>query len=283
VVLTVIDDDNASDTASITLTVNNDPPVARARANRTNILKGESINFSDNGSSDPNPGDTLTYAWDFGDGNTANGPTVSHTYTTEGNYQATLTVTDSSGASNSTSINITVTNNPPTANAVADRNPISEGESINFNGGGSSDPNPGDPLTYVWDFGDGNTATGVTVTHTYPIDGTYTVTLTVIDGSGATGSTTLNINVNNAPPTARATASLTTVTVGQQVDFDGSGSSDPGNDPLNYNWDFGDGSTANGVIVNHSWTISGTYTIILQVDDNQGGVGTDNSITIQVN
>jgi PKD repeat protein len=283
VVLTVIDDDNASDTASITLMVNNDPPVARARANRTNILKGESINFSDNGSSDPNPGDTLTYAWDFGDGNTATGPTVSHTYTTEGNYQATLTVTDSSGASNSTSINITVTNNPPTANAVADRNPISEGESINFDGSGSSDPNPNDPLTYAWDFGDGNTANGVTVTHTYPIDGTYTVTLTVTDGSGATGSTTLNINVNNAPPTARATASLTTVTVGQLVDFDGSGSSDPGNDPLNYNWDFGDGSTANGVIVNHSWTISGTYTIILQVDDNQGGVGTDNSITVQVN
>lgn len=37
---------------------------------------------------------TITYSWDFGDGNTGNGVTISHTYTAIGNYTATLTVSD---------------------------------------------------------------------------------------------------------------------------------------------------------------------------------------------
>ena len=39
-------------------------------------------------------GDELTYAWDFGDGGTATGQTVSHTYTTAGNHIAEVTVSD---------------------------------------------------------------------------------------------------------------------------------------------------------------------------------------------
>ncbi|MEM6630146.1 MAG: PKD domain-containing protein [Bacteroidota bacterium] len=52
---------------------------------------------------------------------------------------------------------------------------------VNFNASASSDPE-GDPLTYVWDFGDGNTASGENVSHTYSNAGSYTAILYVNDG-----------------------------------------------------------------------------------------------------
>ena len=58
---------------------------------------------------------------------------------------------------------------------------------ITFNGTGSSDPD-GDPLTYLWSFGDGGTATGATPTHTYVTGGQFSVTLTVTDPDGLSDS-----------------------------------------------------------------------------------------------
>jgi len=61
------------------------------------------LNVSLNASctSDPDGG-TLTYNWDFGDGATATGQSVSHTFYFAGYFQVLLTVTDSSGASSQT-------------------------------------------------------------------------------------------------------------------------------------------------------------------------------------
>ncbi|MDA1259023.1 MAG: S8 family serine peptidase [Planctomycetota bacterium] len=58
--------------------------------------------------------------------------------------------------------------------------------------------------------------------------------------------------------------------VGQSLSFNGSGSSDPDNDPLTYSWNFGDGSpTANGMIVNHAYASANVYTVTLTVSDGQ--------------
>jgi PKD repeat protein len=281
--LQVDDGRSGTDTATARVTILNQPPIAAATATPNPVAKGMSVTFDSSGTTDPDDGlATLIYQWDFGDGNTGNGPNVNHAYANQGSYTAVLTVIDDDGASNSASINITVNNAPPTAQATANPTTLSEGGSVNFDGRGSTDPG-NDPLTYSWDFGDGTNANTAQVVHPYAADGTYQVTLTVTDNSGASSSATLSVTVNNAPPTARATANPTTVSVGGTVNFDGSGSSDPGNDALTYAWDFGDGTSGSGVTVNHSWTISGTYTIILQVDDGQGGVSTDNSVSIQVN
>ncbi|MGC9477528.1 PQQ-dependent sugar dehydrogenase [Streptomyces sp. WG4] len=87
-------------------------PVAQATANTTSGKAPLAVTFSSAGSSDAD-GDALTHAWDFGDGatSTAAGPT--HTYTADGQYTATLKVTDSTGKSATASVHITVGNTAP--------------------------------------------------------------------------------------------------------------------------------------------------------------------------
>lgn len=75
---------------------NNRNPDAVATANKTSGPLPLTVNFDGSGSSDPD-GDALTYSWNFGDGATGTGKTVSHIYTTKGIYNAVLTVSDGKG------------------------------------------------------------------------------------------------------------------------------------------------------------------------------------------
>ncbi|WP_181383021.1 lectin [Streptomyces sp. SMS_SU21] len=88
-------------------------PVAQAAANRTSGIAPLTVAFSSAGTSDPD-GDTLTYAWTFGDGATSTASDPSHTYTANGQYTATLKVTDPSGKSATASVRVTVGNTAPT-------------------------------------------------------------------------------------------------------------------------------------------------------------------------
>ena len=87
------------------------------------------------------------------------------------------------------------------------------------------------------------------------------------------GSTT-----TNQPPTAAATAAPTNGTAPLQVAFDGSGSRDPDGSIVSYAWNFGDGSSANGVTATHTYTNANTYIATLTVTDNQGATGTNNVV-----
>ena len=85
----------------------NQPPVARATATPSTGTAPLAVAFDGSGSSDPD-GSIVSYAWTFGDGGTAAGPTTNHTYQTAGAYAAGLTVTDNQGATHSTTLSISV-------------------------------------------------------------------------------------------------------------------------------------------------------------------------------
>ncbi len=108
VTLTVTDDDGATDTASqeidVTSGSENDPPTASFTHDCTDL----DCTFDASGSSDPD-GSIASYEWDFGDGNTDTGETVTHTYAEAGTYTVTLTVTDDDGATDTASQEIDVT------------------------------------------------------------------------------------------------------------------------------------------------------------------------------
>ncbi|MFJ8648600.1 PQQ-dependent sugar dehydrogenase [Streptomyces sp. NPDC093546] len=88
-------------------------PVAQAKADRTSGKAPLTVAFSSAGSSDPD-GDPLTYRWTFGDGAVSTAANPSHTYTANGQYTATLTVSDSTGRSAGASVQVTVGNTAPT-------------------------------------------------------------------------------------------------------------------------------------------------------------------------
>jgi PKD repeat protein len=155
---------------------------------------GTSLSFSGGGSSDAQ-GQSLTYAWNFGDSTTGTGVAPTHTYAAAGTYSVMLKVTDASGLTGSASAAVTIAPAPPVANAGGPYLGI-EGTALTFNASGSTDPQ-GEVLTYAWNFGDGNTGTGVSPSHTYTALGTYTVKLTVTNTSNLSATATAQIIVPN--------------------------------------------------------------------------------------
>ncbi|RKR91490.1 glucose/arabinose dehydrogenase [Micromonospora pisi] len=95
-------------------------PIAQASVNRDNGPAPLAVTFSSAGSSDPD-GDPLTYAWDF-DNNGSTDSTAanpSYTYTTNGDKQARLTVSDGTGRSATTLVPIVVGNSRPSVTISA--------------------------------------------------------------------------------------------------------------------------------------------------------------------
>lgn len=115
----------------------NTPPTAKANVDVTSGYIPLTVNFSSAGTYDPDS-DVLTYDWDFGDGNTGSGQIVSHTYTVNGEYTATLTVTDPSNATSSDTVTITIGNLEPVASISSPVNGFTYnvGDVIAFNGTG---------------------------------------------------------------------------------------------------------------------------------------------------
>jgi glucose/arabinose dehydrogenase/PKD repeat protein len=87
-------------------------PTARATADKTGGPVPLTVNFDGSGSSDPR-NETLTYAWDFGDGSSSTQVSPTHTYQQSGVYPARLVVTDTGGNSDTTTLSIKA-GTPPT-------------------------------------------------------------------------------------------------------------------------------------------------------------------------
>jgi glucose/arabinose dehydrogenase/chitodextrinase len=206
-------------------------PTAMASASPTSGQPPLSVTFSGSGSSDPDS-DALTYSWDFGDGSTANGVSVSHTYSTAGLYPATLTVDDSRGGSDTDTVNITV-GNPPVAtiNSPASGATYNAGDAISFSGSATDEEDgilPASAFHWTVLFHH-NTHThpfqqynGVTSgTFTIPTTGEtdhdvwYRIYLTVTDSDGLTHTTTRDILPN------KSTITLASNVSGLQLLLDG--------------------------------------------------------------
>ncbi|QXP52979.1 PKD domain-containing protein [Cellulophaga sp. HaHa_2_1] len=298
VIYTVTAQDQTIQTYTVNVTVPsaNHAPTAIATSDVTSGAPSLDVQFTGDTSMDPDTGEVLTYAWDFGDGSTATTANPSHSFTTAGTYTVTLTVTDDgTPALNSTdtiTIIVTDANQAPTAIGTSD---ITSGEvslAVQFTGDTSTDPDTGDVLTYAWDFGDGSTATTANPTHTFTTAGTYDVTLTVTDnGTPALSSSEVIITITvNAPinqaPTAIATSDITSGEASLDVQFTGDTSTDPdAGDVLTYAWDFGDGTTATTANPAHTFTTVGTYDVTLTVtDDGTPALSSSEvSLTITVN
>jgi len=112
VVLTVVDNSQTSTTATSEITVDF-PPIAAFSASVKAAPRGLPILFDASASMDPD-GSIVSYAWDFGDGQTGAGISVTHAYATNGTFTVRLTVTDDLGAIDNTAGSIEIGNRAPT-------------------------------------------------------------------------------------------------------------------------------------------------------------------------
>jgi hypothetical protein len=286
--------DSQPDTINVSVAAANTPPVADAGPD-ANGLAGEVIVLDGSNSSDPD-GDALGYQWSLatpaGSAALLTGattPSPSFTADLAGTYVATLLVDDGTEQSAPDSVTILISepaqNARPLAAAGADFS-ASVGATVQLDGSASLDPD-GDPLAYAWALSrPAGLSDAAAVAPTFVVDepGVYAATLTVSDGALSSAPDTVSVTVVNGRPTAVA-GDDQSVNVAAIVVLDGSGSSDPENQPLNYAWKLarpaGSAATlsgANTATPQFAADVAGVYAATLVVND-----GSENSLPDTVN
>ncbi len=299
--LTVTDNSGGSNQSSVQITVNaaNILPTANAGNDQSITLPVNSVTLSGSGT-DPD-GTISAYNWTKLSGpsgciiTNAGSAATSVTGLVQGTYQFQLTVTDNSGGSNQSSVQITVNaaNILPTANAGNDQSITLPVSSVTLSGSGT-DPD-GTIAAYSWTkisgpsgciiTNPGSAATSVTGL----VQGTYQFQLTVTDNSGGSNQSSVQITVNaaNILPTANAGNDQSITLPVSSVTLSGSGT-DPDGTISAYSWTKISGPS--GCIITNPGSaatsvtglVQGTYQFQLTVTDNSGG-SNQSSVQITVN
>jgi PKD repeat protein len=148
---------------------------------------------------DPDYCGSLSYYWEFGDGETSTQQNPYHSYDDIGTYTVTLSVIDDFGLSDHYSSSVSVINEDPYASFYWVPGSPYVGETVDF----YDTSNPGESCDFIdswyWEFGDGSTSTDQNPSHSYSSPGDYTITLSVTDGYGATDHWSETITVYELP------------------------------------------------------------------------------------
>lgn len=211
---------------------------------------------------------TLTYSWNFGNGNTSTAQHPSATYISPGLYTVTLTVSNGTDSDTETKVNYIEVFAPPTPNFTSNTTNGCYPLSVQFTD--ISVPGSAPITSWIWDFGDGSISTEQHPLHTYTNQGTYHITLLLTDSNGCFQQLSVNnyITVAGSFPTVGFDATpLFSCNVPQTVNFTNNSS---GSGTLTYQWNFGDGGNSTATNPSHNYTVSGTYTVSLTATDNIG-------------
>lgn len=217
---------------------------------------------------DGNPPDN--WSWDFGDGTTSDAQNPVHTYAEEGNYQVCLTISTDDGDCENTYceyIDVIDWDNGCEAGFYyfpAQDSTNDEQYAIQF-----VDISMGDPSTWNWEFGDGGTSTEQNPVHVYSEENYYQVCLTIANPADSCEDTYCEeIYVTN--DSIYDCYSWFEYEINDlTVDFEGYLNKD--NDNAIFTWDFGDGNTASGQSVSHTYAEDGIYPVFMEVNDSANG------------
>lgn len=205
-----------------------------------------------------------SYLWDLGDGTTSTDQKPSHTYTAQGAYPITLTITTVDGCTISDTLPVGVrvgerpipafTASPTEACAITQ---------INF-----TNQTVPPTATSVWDFGDGSTSVVKNPSHNYMDTGWFQVKL-VANNSGCRDSITSPVNYIHIKPPVAKFSLIPNCTTPYQYSFKDESLFDPesaGN--RTWAWKFPDGSTSSSQTPpDYTFPGPGTYNITLTVSN----------------
>ena len=265
------------------------------------VANNSEMIFSSTDSYDPNL-NPLTYIWNFGDGSanmTSSYSSVRHTFTQATFFRnVSLTVRDVSNLTSTVMIKVKVDDQKPIPIISVNGGSVStfyavQKQTLTFGEAstvdyitGPSDPVPGVIHQYSWNFGDGSNPVTVippslqNVTHSFTKAGTFTVWLNVTDSVGHLASSSMEVIVNDteapiAKMSIKNAIDLVSSTAQERtmLTFNASSSSDNSGSISSFHWDFGDGTTAEGIYVNHTFATAGTYKVVLVAIDANGNAG----------
>jgi gliding motility-associated-like protein len=220
-----------------------------------------------------NIGAIASWLWNFGDGFTSNQQDAEHIYTTSGTYQVTLTITDTSGCSNSVSHQVLIIPKP-TANFDYALPNCSLSPTVFTN-------NSVAPYGYIvkweWNFGDGfnttvNFPANANVSHLFAAYGSYNVTLTVTTNDSCSNSITKTITVSPSP---LANFGYVSACATGTVSFDDQSQIGSTGIITDWLWNFGDpgsgtGNTSSMENPQHVYGSAGSYQVSLKVTSSTG-------------
>jgi PKD repeat protein len=246
------------------VTVGSASVAANFSANKTSVIAGDVINYSDLSTNTP-----TSWLWSFPGGtpssSTLQNPAV--TYSTAGTYNVTLTATNSAGSNTLTkTAYILVGNAIPVADFVASLTSLITDATTTY-----SDLSTNNPTSWAWSFPGGipSTSTLQNPTVSYTSSGTYSVSLTATNSAGSSTKTkTSYITVSPAPPVAGFSADVTKVLTSGHVNFTDLSTESPGS----WSWSFTGGTPATSSLQNPSVTYSnsGVYDVTLTVSNSSG-------------
>ncbi|MCI4361478.1 MAG: PKD domain-containing protein, partial [Thermoplasmata archaeon] len=209
VTLNATDSLGVTATGSVLLHVRSALRIVRLNVTPTPVVLGIPENFSTVLSGGTTP---FVFAWVFGDGGIGgNLPNITHIYTTNGPFVATVQVTDGAGASISSFLNLSIALAASViANGSIGAAPLLLAFTPNVTGGIPT-------YSYAWNFGDGQTSVLPAPTHLFGSVGAYNVTLTVRDRAGhsAQGLWGLEVFTGQGALQLQVGVSAPVLTVGQ--------------------------------------------------------------------
>ena len=172
---------------SITRVINVNPtPIASFTVDSSSLCKTSGIAFT----ADTTKATNSTFTWNYGDASTnGSGNSVTHSYSKDGSYTVSLSVTNSAGCSNKNLATKTVISAPaPTSKFSVKVNPAYKLDFAANDTTGTS---------YVWDFGDLAKGTGKTVSHTYANNSKFLAKLTVSNANKCSSTDTMTVTVTS--------------------------------------------------------------------------------------
>ncbi len=233
------------------------PPQAGFSATPTSGNAPLTVRFTDQ-----SLGNVTAWQWDLGDGTSSTEQHPVHTYADSGSYTVQLMVNNACGADTIKQENLIRVSPcmPPVASFTATPTSGNAPLTVNF-----SDQSTGNPNDWWWHFGDDSTATQQNPSHTYAVAGDYTVKLRIRNPCGTDSLTRENyIHVNPClPPTANFSATPTSGNAPLTVNF----ADESSGNPTSWSWDFGDGTSSSEQNPSHQYTLAGTYTVKLTVNN----------------
>jgi len=216
-------------------------------------------------------GSSLTYLWDFGNGNTSTIKNPQAIYYASGFYTIKLIVTDAKGLIDSSirTNYIEIFKNP-----IADFSASAVSGCIPFNPGLIDQSVRGSAMItdWVWDYNDGAVISGKSPSHAYTQPGTYDISLLVKDANGCQEKTlkTKYITVKDAPQVLFIADKLLHCNLPATVNFSNKSIGLKSTDT--YYWDFGDGTGSNNKDAQRTYTSFDDFDVSLTVTSANGCV-----------